>query len=80
MVKTQTPITFGKYKGQCWELFVNIDPEYIVWAYCNIKGPYMNCPRKVAKAAAKVIRMRSHVDGYWGTRPYRNWHHPDYWL
>lgn len=33
-----TPITFGKYKGQSPARIAEHDPEYVVWAYENTQG------------------------------------------
>ena len=40
-----TPLTFGKYKGQTPNEIAGIDGQYVVWMYDNLDKKY--CTRKL---------------------------------
>lgn len=48
----QTPLTFGKYKGQTPDEISEEDPSYIVWLFENVQGV---CTRDLYLACSEYL-------------------------
>jgi hypothetical protein len=50
----ETPLIFGKYKGQTPDEIGDYDPSYVVWMFANVKPA--PCSKAFAEACEQDVR------------------------